>query len=98
MTLLRNLLEHILGSPRNLIVAMIAVYQYTLSPDHGALKSLHPFGYCRHTPTCSMYAKEQIKTRGVIIGGLLTIKRLASCHPWSKISDEKALEMLQTHN
>lgn len=90
----RNLLQHILGLPRNLIVVLITGYQKTLSPDHGPLKHLYAYGYCRHSPTCSQYAKEQIQRRGIFIGGALSMKRLLSCHPWKRI-DDAALRTLE---
>ncbi len=36
--------------------------------------------HCRHTPSCSEYAVDVIKKRGIIIGGWLAGKRLLSCH------------------
>ncbi|MFV0483953.1 MAG: membrane protein insertion efficiency factor YidD [Bacteroidales bacterium] len=37
---------------------------------------------CRHTPTCSQYAIEAVKKRGVFVGIYLTINRILRCHPW----------------
>jgi len=37
---------------------------------------------CRYNPTCSAYAKEAVKLHGPVKGFALTVKRLASCHPW----------------
>ncbi len=37
---------------------------------------------CRFTPTCSQYAVEALKKHGPFKGSLLTIKRIARCHPW----------------
>ena len=37
---------------------------------------------CRYNPTCSAYALEALKKFGIIKGGLLSIKRVAKCHPW----------------
>lgn len=91
---MRNLLNHILALPRNLIVRLITLYQQTLSPDHGPLRHLSPYGYCRHTPTCSAYAKEVIAKRGVLIGVLLSVKRILSCNPWTKPSEQKIKELL----
>lgn len=39
---------------------------------------------CRFTPTCSRYAEEAVLRRGVVVGSLLTLWRLARCHPFSK--------------
>jgi putative membrane protein insertion efficiency factor len=37
---------------------------------------------CRYTPTCSQYTVEALKTHGLFVGGILSIKRIGSCHPW----------------
>ncbi|EOM75676.1 membrane protein insertion efficiency factor YidD [Rhodococcus rhodnii] len=37
---------------------------------------------CRFTPTCSEYAVEALRTRGFVVGSLLTLVRLAKCGPW----------------
>lgn len=78
--------------PRSVAVALIGLYQATLSPDHGPLKHLWKFGYCRHAPTCSEYGKDIIVCRGVTIGSFLLLRRLLSCHPWAPVSDEKLRE------
>src|SRR5688572_18651801 len=87
--MLRNLRAAIWTSPRHLLVLLLTVYQNTLSPDHGPLKDLYPYGYCPHSPTCSMYAKQVITERGAIVGSLLAAKRLLSCHPWARPSNER---------
>ena len=74
-----------------MIAHVIAFYQATLSPDHGPLRHLWKFGYCRHEPTCSEYGKRAIAERGVIVGGFLTVKRLLSCHPWRKPASERIM-------
>ena len=38
-------------------------------------------GQCRYYPTCSQYSCQAIKSRGLLQGTFLTIKRLARCHP-----------------
>lgn len=90
----RNLLQHIIGLPRNLIVMLITFYQHTLSPDHGPLRHLYTYGYCRHSPTCSQYAKEQIKNRGIGIGGALAMKQILSCNPFMRPSDKRMAEVI----
>jgi uncharacterized protein len=57
-----------------IFIAVIKIYQYTLSPF------LMPS--CRYTPSCSVYGVEAIKKYGPVKGGWLTIKRLLSCNPW----------------
>jgi hypothetical protein len=69
---------------RYLLLAIIRLYQKTLSPDHGWFKSRHPYGYCRYYPSCSMYAHDAIKKFGVLKGTWLATKRVVRCNPWSK--------------
>jgi uncharacterized protein len=57
-------------------VALVKVYQFTLSPLLGR--------QCRFSPTCSWYALEAIRTHGGIRGGWMAAKRLARCHPFAK--------------
>ena len=37
---------------------------------------------CRFKPTCSEYGIQAIKKHGVFKGGVFTVKRIFSCHPW----------------
>lgn len=53
---------------------IIVLYQKIISP------LLQP--RCRYTPTCSQYALEAIRKHGPWKGGVLTMKRIFSCHPW----------------
>ena len=39
---------------------------------------------CRYQPTCSVYFRSAVAKYGIITGGLLGIKRILGCHPWSK--------------
>jgi len=59
-----------------LFLGLIRLYQLLLSPLLGAS--------CRFTPTCSQYGIEAIKKHGPFKGGWLTVKRIASCHPWGR--------------
>ena len=56
-----------------LAAAPIHFYRRVLSP-------LFP-PTCRFTPTCSAYALEAIAAHGARKGLLLTLRRLARCHP-----------------
>ena len=66
-----------------LILLLIRLYQKTLSPDHGWFKFRHPRGYCRFYPTCSEYAYQVIKKRGIVVGIPKVIWRVLRCNPWS---------------
>jgi uncharacterized protein len=69
--------------PRNCLIGVIFIYQKTLSPDHGLIKKFFPYGYCKYTPSCSLYAREVLKKRGAIIGSILAFYRVLRCNPWS---------------
>lgn len=60
--------------PRKILILLINVYRYTISPLLGA--------NCRFQPSCSEYAKQAILQFGVLRGVFFTIRRLARCHPW----------------
>lgn len=63
---------------------LIRLYQRTLSPDHGPLKSRFPHGYCRFHPTCSEYTYQAIDRYGFFRGGWLGFKRILRCNPFTK--------------
>lgn len=56
------------------LLVLIRIYQVGISP--------YTPSSCRYTPTCSSYASEALQKHGVRKGGLLSIKRILSCHPW----------------
>lgn len=57
-----------------LMIGLIKVYQYTISPLIGPR--------CRFHPTCSQYAIQAYQRYGVIKGSRLIVRRLVRCHPW----------------
>jgi uncharacterized protein len=65
--------------PAALLVAMIRLYQRTLSPALPVI-TLGRCG-CRFAPTCSHYAVEAIRTHGFLRGGLLALRRIVRCTP-----------------
>ena len=61
---------------RRFLIIGFRGYQYFISP-------LFP-PTCRFVPTCSQYAIDAISKRGVLRGLLLTLWRIARCHPWCR--------------
>jgi putative membrane protein insertion efficiency factor len=60
--------------PRRLLMALVRGYRFFLSPWLGSA--------CRFEPTCSAYALQALERHGAAAGTLLTVGRLARCHPW----------------
>jgi len=58
------------------LIGMIRVYQRAISPWLGA--------HCRFQPTCSQYAIEALRKRGVIVGAALAVWRVLRCNPFCK--------------
>lgn len=57
-----------------ILIGLIAVYRYAISPLLGPR--------CRFYPTCSCYAIEAIERHGPMFGSYLSLRRLLRCHPW----------------
>lgn len=66
--------------PARALLALIRLYQLTLSPVVGRS--------CRFHPTCSQYGAEAIAQHGARRGGWLTIRRVCRCHPWGGSGDD----------
>jgi putative membrane protein insertion efficiency factor len=52
----------------------VRLYRYVVSP------LLQPA--CRYAPSCSEYALDALAEHGALMGGWLTLKRIARCNPW----------------
>ncbi|MSU23770.1 MAG: membrane protein insertion efficiency factor YidD [Opitutus sp.] len=76
---LRNLLSSAARLPGRALLAVIWLYQRTLSPALPAL--FGPACGCRFSPTCSHYAAEAVRTHGALAGGWLAGRRLVKCTP-----------------
>ena len=60
---------------RTLLIGLIQLYRYAVSPLLGA--------NCRFYPSCSCYAREAIERHGALRGLGLALCRIARCHPWN---------------
>ena len=67
-----------------LTVGAILVYQKTISPDHGIMRNQLGTLRCRFYPSCSSYALDAMRQYGLVRGGVLSIKRILRCHPFSE--------------
>lgn len=57
------------------ILALVRLYQFTLSPILGPS--------CRFYPSCSEYAYQAVHRHGLFHGVVLSIKRILKCHPFN---------------
>jgi putative membrane protein insertion efficiency factor len=57
-----------------LLIGLIRLYQFTLSPLLG--------NACRFEPSCSRYMVEALKKYGLFRGFIKGMRRLSRCHPW----------------
>jgi putative membrane protein insertion efficiency factor len=61
------------GLPAQGLIALVRLYQITLSPWVGR--------QCRYYPTCSNYMIEAVRKYGFVRGGWRGVCRIARCHP-----------------
>ena len=69
-----KLLSLIVQLPSLVLIALVRVYQLTLSPIIGQ--------QCRFQPTCSHYMIEAVRKYGATRGAWKGILRICRCHPW----------------
>jgi putative membrane protein insertion efficiency factor len=60
---------------RTVLIGLIAVYRFCVSPLLGPR--------CRFHPSCSCYARDSIERFGALRGSWLALTRIARCHPWN---------------
>lgn len=59
-----------------LLVLLVRLYQYTLSPILG--------GHCRFEPSCSHYFIQAVEKHGPWKGAAMGIWRICRCHPFNR--------------
>lgn len=62
--------------PTKIIIGLITIYRYCLSPIFGR--------QCRFYPSCSCYAIAAIKVHGLLRGLYLSLLRVGRCNPWCR--------------
>ena len=60
---------------KSVLLGLIGVYRYGISPMLGR--------HCRFHPSCSEYAMDAIRAHGALRGSWLTLKRVGRCHPFN---------------
>ena len=75
-----TLLRFIVRLPGLLLIGLVRIYQWTLSPIIGR--------QCRFQPTCSHYFIGAVRKYGPIVGTLKGIGRICRCHPFHPGGDD----------
>lgn len=69
-----KLLSFVVQLPASILIALVRLYQLTLSPIIGQ--------QCRFQPTCSHYMIGAVRKYGAIRGAWKGTLRICRCHPW----------------
>ena len=72
---MNSVVAFVLLLPRNLSVLALRLYRAVISPLYGDV--------CRYYPSCSLFGLQAIQQRGLVLGSVLTLRRLGRCHPWA---------------
>jgi uncharacterized protein len=75
-----KLLRYLVQLPGRILIALVRVYQWTLSPLVGR--------QCRFRPTCSNYFIGAVEKYGAIRGSLKGIWRICRCNPFCQGGDD----------
>ena len=70
----KTILHAFLSIPAYLLIGLVWLYQWTISPMLGRR--------CRFEPSCSIYFIESVRKYGAIRGTARGIRRICRCHPW----------------
>lgn len=66
--------KRVIASPARLAIFVIDLYRTYVSPMR--------MPTCRFTPSCSEYAVDALRSRGLVVGTVLAVVRLLKCAPW----------------
>jgi putative membrane protein insertion efficiency factor len=75
MNYLRMIFRSLWHSPARLMIGLVRLYQYLVSPMLGQR--------CRFEPSCSEYFIESVRKHGAIVGTLRGLWRICRCNPWN---------------
>lgn len=74
-SVLRTASRAVVSVPKWIMVGVIKVYQWTISPLLGPR--------CKYYPSCSNYGLEAVRRHGAVTGFALGVWRVLRCNPWS---------------
>ena len=74
MTAARQVGNFLWQLPARILIGLVRVYQWTLSPIIGR--------QCRFHPSCSSYAIEALRRHGPFVGTGHAFRRVVRCHPY----------------
>ena len=83
-------LHLLLSLPKLLLLLIIRIYWWTLSPLIGQV--------CRFEPSCSRYTATCIERFGAARGSWLGAKRICKCHPFNPGGYDPPPEKLTAHD
>jgi putative membrane protein insertion efficiency factor len=70
---------------KNIVLKCITLYQKSAFLYNPFLKRvLLTDNLCKFEPTCSRFTYQAIEKYGLFKGGVMGIKRIIRCNPWSK--------------
>lgn len=70
----RDVVRGVVSFPARAAIFAIELYRSYVSPLR--------MPTCRFTPTCSEYAVDALRERGIVVGTVLAVVRLLKCAPW----------------
>lgn len=76
--------KYIIMLPRYAASGLIRLYQFFLSTDHAFWSKPEVFRVCTYHPSCSEFTRQSILKHGLIPGGVMGLKRIIDCNPFSK--------------